>query len=808
MGIVLDISTTRLRSGDSITFNFAFSVSFTIDVINPTSQPATLQVQGTSDVVPTENEWLVAVDRLEDAISSIGLVSSVTSNDTVISIEFTDSTAFLSFSASTANGSLINGVRIVGEDGSVTNLGSPLVPNIRVTNTTHRLIDYTGYVPETFPHGNVSDRLETVISFTTAGTFAILDFYYGWTDNNTVIYPSGSSGEYQIDKGFFTDITTGALQKYTGNTASINAVNPLQGNKVESINLAFLGGNDYTLTIIHYIPILPRPFDRTVDNGLNKPVEIETSLKMLFQIDLKADLITPNASESTSKENLTQFLQNGNIGYFGEVYQTGQTFYTLNSFVWNNAQNELNSGLLTSGTLVINKTSAFTSVSDVTIKIQKLTDVFNESEKQLQNYDYESLKVVLDGTPVAGTNIVSAVGTFSGTTATINFDIAAASYTGAYALYVSCSEGTAIKDNQNILVKVSDAINAADDTTVVFGTFTGSTRAEYNFNLHYLDNIADSFNEVKSFIDDFVLCRFRVQDNNTLINTFNSLTIRIRDNNTVLETFNVTSSELNNNTVTIERDFNLLPSDLRKNITFTDNGDGTIDVVYPFQILDNWVSAENVVLETIANYTQATAEGDLDFTNNFISPVFDLGQYNLSKNGVSDPQVTLPPSNIKFYDEAAIQGGSPLNDAEVGVILSNAKTRVIATFEEDNLNDFLADPSAPFTYPDNTPIENYLTAYLGINTNNNVQSEYIRFHNLRDNEVSVWESVQVGYYAELVRLDIDTATLTAVLDNEKLKEVFGEDFNCLKVTARLDKIQTAQVTAKAYKNDAYSNGYS
>ena len=103
MGIVLDISTTRLRSGDSITFNFAFSVSFTIDVINPTSQPATLQVQGTSDVVPTENEWLVAVDRLEDAISSIGLVSSVTSNDTVISIEFTDSTAFLSFSASTAN---------------------------------------------------------------------------------------------------------------------------------------------------------------------------------------------------------------------------------------------------------------------------------------------------------------------------------------------------------------------------------------------------------------------------------------------------------------------------------------------------------------------------------------------------------------------------------------------------------------------------------------------------------------------------------------------------------------------------------
>ena len=80
--------------------------------------------------------------------------------------------------------------------------------------------------------------------------------------------------------------------------------------------------------------------------------------------------------------------------------------------------------------------------------------------------------------------------------------------------------------------------------------------------------------------------------------------------------------------------------------------------------------------------------------------------------------------------------------------------------------------------------------------------------NLRDNKSSVWESIQSGYYAELVRLDIDTATLTAVLDNEKIKQTFGEDFECLKVTARLDKIQTAFVAPKAYKNNSYSSGYS
>ncbi len=52
--------------------------------------------------------------------------------------------------------------------------------------------------------------------------------------------------------------------------------------------------------------------------------------------------------------------------------------------------------------------------------------------------------------------------------------------------------------------------------------------------------------------------------------------------------------------------------------------------------------------------------------------------------------------------------------------------------------------------------------------------KYYRFHDLRDNEVSMWESVQVGYYAQPTRDSINTATLIAVLDNEKIKEVFGE----------------------------------
>ncbi len=800
MGFILDISVTRLRAGDSIRITLN-SNPYVISVINPQSQPATFEVQGTSDVIPQENEWLEAVSRLENALSKISLVNSIESSNTVISITFANGTSYGGFSSSTTNGSLIVDVRTIGELGGIVDYNSPLVPNITVTSITHQLTEYSLYTSLNYPHGNMGDKLETVINFTSAGSFSVLDFYYGWTDNNTQLYPLASQNIYQIDQGLFTDITTGVLQKYTGNTASINAVAPLQGNKVESINLAFLGGNDYELTIVHYVPILPRPTDRTPDNNLNKPVEIETSLKFIFQVDLKANALEPNPTESTAKQNLTPFVSNGNIGYIGEVYQTGQQPYVLNNFVWNNQDNELNSGFTTGGTITLNKVSgSFDASHDVIVKIQKLTDVFNQSETQLQNYDFDSVQIKLDSVAVSSTTIQNVEGSFSGSTATITFDIAPAKITSAYALWVSVADGTANKGNQNVQIKVSNAINSADDTTVVFGTYPSAPKAEYNYNFHYLDPITDSFNQVKSFIDDFVVSRFRIENTNTGINTLNSITIRIRANNSVLETFTVTPNDFVSNVATIARDFNLVSGDIRNNITFTDNLDGTIDVVYPFQIIDTFVNSENVVQETLTTYTQTTVIGDLEFTNNWISPTFELGQYNLSKNVASDPQVTLPPSNIKFYNE--------FGTTEVGVILSNAKTRVVATFEEDNLNDFLADPSAPFTYSDNVFVENYLCGYLGVNTNNNVQSEYIRFHNLRDNKVSVWESIQVGYYAELVRVDINTATLTAVLDNEKLKEVFGEDFNCLKVTARLDKIQTAFVAPKAYKNNSYTNGYS
>ena len=97
---------------------------------------------------------------------------------------------------------------------------------------------------------------------------------------------------------------------------------------------------------------------------------------------------------------------------------------------------------------------------------------------------------------------------------------------------------------------------------------------------------------------------------------------------------------------------------------------------------------------------------DIDFTNNFISPAFGLGNYNQTKKTFAEPQVVAPPSKIQYFDEAGL--------IETGSILLKEKTLIIATFEESNLNDLLCLPDAPYTYLNNDYLVNYLIAYFGL----------------------------------------------------------------------------------------------
>jgi hypothetical protein len=473
----------------------------------------------------------------------------------------------------------------------------------------------------------MGDLQETTILFSAADTFTICNFYYGWIDNDTTIYPNPS--DFQIDVANFEDIRTGAFQKYTGDTSTFNAVAPLEGDKTANIVLTNLGGDNYSLVINHYIPIFPQ----TLSNEF--PAQINTSLKMVFQIDLLQDLINTDQLESTSEQNLSRFLGLGNVGYLNEVYRTGQKFYKLNSIVWDNPSNQLNAGADTIGTIEIQKLNGNFDVSHKgIINYSKVTDVFDPELTQLENLKLDTLDFLFDGSLSTDLVFKDVSVSFSGNLATITFTVLATSIQDNYYLWLNLWDGVTNYANQNLIVQFGTVASLADESVINFGTYPGALIDEYNYDMHYTDAIENSFNQTKSFVDDIVLSRFRVV-NSDLVNTVvNQFTIRIKQGNNILETFNIDVDDL---PYTLDRNYNLLINDDRRFIKLETDGLGNYDFIYPFQIFEEWIS-EGITQETIVNCTQTNAIGDIDFSNNWISPEFELGNYNQTKNTFADPQ--------------------------------------------------------------------------------------------------------------------------------------------------------------------------
>jgi len=391
MAVTLDISLKKLVDAEFIRIGTLGDVSnFQIDVIPSTTIPNSFEVQETESYIPSTDILKESIERLSIAISRISKVAGVTSSGTVLSITFISGVTDVVFIPSTN----IIAVRTTLDDGSFTDFNDPFVTNITVTSVEHTLPTFA-FPTLANPFGNMGDLLQTTILFTASDTFTICNFYYGWVDNDTTIYPNPNN--FQIDVANFEDIRTGAFQKFTGDTTTFNAVSPLQGNKVDSIVLTNLGGNDYSLIIDHYVPIFPQ------DLSNNSPEQVTTSLKMVFQVDLLQDLINTDQLESTSKQNLSRFLGLGNVGYLNEVYRTGQQFYKLNSINWNNPSNELNAGADVEGTIVIEKLNGNFDVShNGIINYSKVTDVFDQELTQLENLKLNNLLFSFDGSPSSG----------------------------------------------------------------------------------------------------------------------------------------------------------------------------------------------------------------------------------------------------------------------------------------------------------------------------------------------------------------------------------------------------------------------
>lgn len=208
---------------------------------------------------------------------------------------------------------------------------------------------------------------------------------------------------------------------------------------------------------------------------------------------------------------------------------------------------------------------------------------------------------------------------------------------------------------------------------------------------------------------------------------------------------------------------------------------------YPFQIWKDWINRQDVSLFSGVNCTQTLSNGQqVDFTKEFVSPIFELGDYDENKSGMDQPYALRTPESMQFYNT--------VTGDQVGTILNDVPTRVVATFRDENLNDL---ESGVVSFPTvmtiaNTGVGN-LTGYFGITSDRNLQSEYLRFHNIRDNSLTtLWTNIPAGEtnQATLTIVDIQTATLEAIIQPDGIRERFGNNFNCLNITARLDKFQT------------------
>ena len=784
MGLRLDISTNKLVEGQIFQLETLDSTATTIgvydiEIIGEWDIATSLQANSTENYIPSQDVPKISVDNLAITLSQIPNVFSVTKNATVITLIFGSVVSDVVFVDSTN----IKVIKKTLTDGTVTSYGSAFLTNMIVTSVMHNSLEFNTAVTK-IVNGNASDLIQTVINFTSADVFNVLEFYLNWVDNTTTIYQE--PGSFKIDSSLFVDNVTGVKNKYVGDTTAINSSTPRQGSLVQRIELFDLGSNNYTLEIDHSIPFFPRQEDVNVDGTLNTPSFVSTSIRPIFEINLRESLFNTDKFESTSLQNLSQYFGAGNVGYFEEVLKTGQTFYQLNSFTFDNEANEINNLLPTTGTIVLqNLIEDFDANYDLIFKICKTAANFNQNNTFLENIEYDSIQTKMDGieTDVLGYKVKTVV---SGNVATTSIEIPPNTLQN-YALWVTVADGSFNFTNQNVLCRIGKAVSIVDDSVVQFPD-------EYNYNYHYDLNIANAFNDVKSFVGDYVLSRFQVKISE-LETTFNSILLRIIGDNAILESFQVNANQLN---FELDRQFLLPTTDIRRKVIVEKTVIGTdqfFDITYPFLVRENWGKMTNVYQETVINCTQ----NEIVFTKSWKSLNFNIGFYNQTKNSFADPQIVSPPSFIKYFDES-------LN--EVGKILNTGKTIVIAVFIENNLGDLMSEPNPIpnpyFIYPPMSTEPGYLTGYFGLEIN----GKYFQFSHAQPNEPSMFEPyLGVDYFPMVNRENINAVQMLCKIDAQKLRNELGINLeSCIKISARIDKIPDAEISDGAF-SDGFSNGF-
>jgi len=819
MATKLTISVLKLRAGDSfyIKSNTA-SPNWNSQINIVATNPDMLEAQDTSGIVPASEEWIAAVENLVVPLQDVPFFNSVSydiaKDKTLITINSSEQIETDKFFKSVANGTELEFISYIDADGAKIDatsghaqsvyFGSLLVPNITVTSITHELNEFTGLTDETYIRGNPINEIKTEIFFTTKENLAgkQVEFSYGLLQNTTNPYTGSTttvSEPYKIGPDYFTNRLTGTIQTYRGEFASpSNPLTPVNWD-TGSFTIVNVVNNDYKATHIH------RLLDLGTDNVSDDATDIFTpsvldgkkSIKYVFEVVVYPDNISSMVDETTAKEDLTLFMNQGAIGWFDQVYNSPTKQYTLNSFTWDTPSGELNPAFNSVGDAVVAiDTGTWNAADQVIIAIQSIIeeDEYAVNVNLSNNIQFENVVLVADGTPVSGTNLINVSATIDAGDSTllnISLEVVDSNYTDRYSVTAQILSNSL---TSTISLKSGTVLTAADESVITFGTYPSAALTEYNFNFHWNKNISEAFNQVIAFTEDNYIARWRVVNSDTSNTSLSRFRIRImnRETNIQYESLSISASDMPS--YTQERDFLIDdPSETEYvEIIVTDNLDGTYDFQYPFQIWKSWFQEANMVFRIECRFDQILATGEtVTFTNTFDSPDFQMGNYDTTLNTSLEPQALRKPPSIQFQDEAT---GDPLT-----IIKNEGLTRVIATFEDNNLNDLQVFPAAPYIYT--TVIQNGLTGYLSINDKTGAQSKELQFHNFRVNQTTVgtvsnpWQVADAHptYNSRVTRTDIKTATIEAILNAEKLKALFGDDLQCVKVSGRLDAYRIPEV---------------
>jgi hypothetical protein len=468
-----------------------------------------------------------------------------------------------------------------------------------------------------------------------------------------------------------------------------------------------------------------------------------------------------------------------------EVYNTGTRAYTFDSFVWNNAQNELNSSQNSVATAVINTNNITPVTTDlINIRIQNVlipgderTPITSES-----NLFLDSVQIPLDGTQASSTNILNASATINGSQIEVTFTILENTYLETYAIIANCyNEANQISNAVDL--KVSTAVNDANTDTIQLGTYPSAPAVGFHFLTHYqADDVTKAFDQITASTEDIQSVFFQIIDSgggiNELINF--QLLIQDQDSNTVLERLILTADQLPYSDL---RNFVIDPSSTRIQVSATETSTGIYDFIYAFQFWEGWANYENIAFVCQARFRQTLPDGSkVSFTKEFVSSVINSYVYDATITDNAEPQVLR--QTIEYLD--------PVTFDDIGRIRQTGKTLIRATFTDTNpsTNDLGLQPLAPENYVYETLLLFGGTGYLNINDQNNAQGKNVRFHAHRPNVSTFWEEVSgyPSYNAKVERLTFNSIKIEGVVDGQAIADYYG-GFDCLKVSARVDKVR-------------------